>query len=227
MMLRYFMLLLPLSLAAQVEINQPLILNGTDGQRRVGGLDLPANATDAASKEYVDAQVGNAGGGLAIGELYGGGVICALYKDANGTSRGLVISPIDNAHTIPYSNVLSAIGATGQSNWNGLANSQAIIGQGGHTESGALICQQYSGGGFTDWFLPASTQLSAAWNSMFAVNKTLNDTPGAQLMGQYYWTSTEVSAQYALAMNFQSGAPYQEYKGSYVSVLRARCMREF
>jgi len=114
----------------------------------VSRLELPADSSDAANKEYVDAQESNACGGLSIGEVYRGRVICALFKDASGNTHGLVVSPIDNVHTIPYSNVDNAIGLTVQSNWNGTSNSNAITSQSGHTESGALICQQYNGGLF-------------------------------------------------------------------------------
>ena len=81
-------------------------------------------------------------------------------------------------------------------------------------------------GCFSNWFLPSSTQLIAAWNSMFAVNRILNEVSSADPMGQYYWTSSVVNAQYSLAMNFQLGTFNQEYKGSYVNILRTRCMRK-
>jgi hypothetical protein len=212
---------------SQVEIDKPVQLTGGTGERRVTGLELPVDGTDAASKEYVDSQLGS-GGPRTIGELHGGGIVFAVFKNAAGEEHGFAVSTVDNGNTVPYSNMSgSAIGATARSSWDGASNSAAILGQSGHTSSAALVCDQYAGGGHTDWFLPSTTQYMAMWSNLYPIHKTLADVPGGQVFGQYYWTSTEVSADYALAMNFQSGSVYQESKGAAIPIIRVRCIREF
>lgn len=47
---------------AQVEIDQRIILSGTDGNRMIEQLEAPVNSTDAVNKEYVDSAVSASGG---------------------------------------------------------------------------------------------------------------------------------------------------------------------
>lgn len=54
------------SLHAQVEIDQAINLTGADGTRKVTNLEPPIDGTDAANKDYVDANVSGSGGGSAI-----------------------------------------------------------------------------------------------------------------------------------------------------------------
>lgn len=47
---------------SQVQLDQPLILSGSDGSRSVRQLEAPVNGTDAVNKDYVDAAVAGTGG---------------------------------------------------------------------------------------------------------------------------------------------------------------------
>lgn len=129
-----------------------------------------------------------------VGELFGGGAI--FYVDETG-QHGLIVSPVDISSNYIWSNVSStAIGSSARSTWDGKSNTAAIIEQPSHTRSAALLCTNYRGGDYSDWYLPAIDELNKLYNSRYEVNKVLG-TNGIKL--DYYSSSTEVSASTAMA----------------------------
>src|SRR5262245_27663986 len=46
---------------SQVQVDKPIQLTGSTGQRSVSNLEAPVNGTDAVNKDYVDAKVAAAG----------------------------------------------------------------------------------------------------------------------------------------------------------------------
>jgi len=48
---------------AQIEIDQPIELTGSDGNRAMRNLEAPVDGTDAVNKDYVDNAVSGSGGG--------------------------------------------------------------------------------------------------------------------------------------------------------------------
>lgn len=153
-----------------------------------------------------------------LGEPYQGGVI--FYLDHTG-EHGLICSMIDLTNGTPWSNVSSTlVGASAQSDWNGLGNSTAITGQAGHTSSAAKLCTDYANadygtGVYDDWFLPSLEQLNILYRAKYQVNKTI-DTDGNSsttlLQRMTYWTSTEATNTYALFVRFDQGTVGQSLK---------------
>jgi hypothetical protein len=95
-----------------------------------------------------------------IGELYGGGIVVAVWK-VSGIEHGLIASSTDIGTSGSWSNVGSlAVGITAQNQFDGQANTNAIIGQVGHVNSAAKMCDSYSASGFSDWYLPAIWELN-------------------------------------------------------------------
>ncbi|MCF8374224.1 MAG: DUF1566 domain-containing protein [Bacteroidales bacterium] len=124
-----------------------------------------------------------------IGELYGGGIVVAVWKE-NGIEKGLIAS-LTNIGIAPWSSVTATvIGATAQSLSDGQANTTAIVNQ-GDTNGAAFLCDNYSAGGFNDWYLPALWELNQCYNAAFVVNTILGTTNG--FVGAFYWSSTEHS----------------------------------
>ena len=145
-----------------------------------------------------------------IGERYGGGVV--FWLDSAG-QHGLICSMVDLSIQA-WSNVASTlIGSTAQSDWNGLSNSNAIVGQAGHTSSAAQLCLNYTNadygtGIYSDWYLPARTELNHLWNNIYDVQKALegDGNPVTTLITQtLYWSSTENSSYLAYAFTFTEG----------------------
>ncbi len=123
-----------------------------------------------------------------IGELYGGGIVVAVGKK-DSIEFGLIASLIDLSNGIYWSNIISTNLGTANSTFDGQANTNAIIAQEGHTDSAAKLCDDYSAGGFSDWYLPAILELNQCNYAAFAVNTVLGATDGIKF--QHYWSSTE------------------------------------
>ncbi len=171
---------------------------------------------------------GGSGGGFThyIGEEFGGGVVFHLWKDASGVEHGLIIDKIDLSTGQVWSNInTTLIGLSAQSSWNGLSNSNAIVGQVGHTSSASALCLNSTNGGQSDWYLPSIDELSLLWHSRFNVNKSLSAIGGAAVLpiSAFYWSSTEYddgNAWYFVFFNgYASGS--SKYHTSYVRAVRA------
>lgn len=160
-----------------------------------------------------------------IGEEYGGGVIFHLWKDNAGVEHGLIVALTDQSRSQAWSNVTSTeIGASAQSSWNGLSNSNAIVGQIGHTSSAAKLCLGLVSGGQSDWYLPSIQELNMLWNNYYTVARVLSQISGAaQLSKSYYWSSSEYNHFNAWTFNFFSGNMlyHNKLNTTYVRAVRA------
>jgi hypothetical protein len=174
---------------------------------------------------------GGTGGNFThyIGEEFGGGVIFHLWKDAQGVEHGLIVDKTDLSTSQVWSNIdQTLIGPSAQNNWDGLSNSNAIVGQAGHTNSAAALCLNSTNGGQSDWYLPSMDELSLLWYSRFNVNKSLSAIGGATVLsyGANYWSSMEVgsgNASYFFFYDANAGNYFSDYKYStkYVRAVRA------
>lgn len=134
--------------------------------------------------------------GHYIGELFGGGIV--FWVD-HSKQHGLIASITDVNTGTQWSNVINTqIGPTAQSTWNGQQNTQAIISQPGHVNSGALFCTQYSHDGFSDWYLPSSYELRQLLVNAFEITSILENDNDVNTTGlfipsstTYYMSSTE------------------------------------
>ena len=150
--------------------------------------------------------------GYYVGELIGtngeDGVV--FYVDETG-QHGLICSKtdIDGGSGVVWSNIDNVeIGATAQSQFNGVTNTAAIIGQSGHTSSAAKLCADYSTTNTSagDWYLPSIDELSKIYHAKYEINKALNVNSFALT---YYWSSTELTSSYAWDYSFIYG--YSNY----------------
>ena len=163
-----------------------------------------------------------------IGEEFGGGVIFHLRKDAQGVEHGLIIDKIDLSSAHVWSNLqYPLIGPSAQSLWDGLSNSNAIVGQAGHTSSASALCLNSTNGAQSDWYLPSIDELSLLWHSRFNVNKSLSAIGGAIVLSTplSYWSSTELGYNSNSAYYFKFGSGYADvtskYYTQYVRAVRA------
>jgi len=179
---------------------------------------------------------GGTGGNFThyIGEEFGGGVIFHLWKDAQGMEHGLIVDKTDLSTSQVWSNIdTTLIGASAQSDRDGLGNSNAIFGQSGHISSAAALCLNSSNGGYNDWYLPAIDELERLYYNRIEVNQTLSNIAGAvelkrrDIAGNriYYWSSTEYANYGAWFFDFNGGTAIYgdnfKYYTNYVRAVRA------
>jgi hypothetical protein len=149
----------------------------------------------------------------AIGDTGPSGVGIVFYVNDRGL-HGLEVAPVDQSTGEAWSNITgTAIGTTGLAIGTGSDNTDAIIGQGGHTAGAALICRNYRATEEGDWFLPSKDELDAIWD---------NGVGG--FAGDYYWSSSEAGANAAWSQYFGDGSQYDDGKGAYY---RVRAVRDF
>ena len=161
---------------------------------------------------------GGSGGNFThyIGEAFGGGVIFHLWKDNAGVEHGLIVDLTDLSTSEVWSNVdQTLIGLSAQSSWDGLSNSNAIVGQTGHTNSSAALCLNSTNGSQSDWYLPSVEELDLLYQKKIDVNRSLRSISGAselitninltQNPGTLYWSSTESSANFSWARDLTKG----------------------
>ncbi len=133
-------------------------------------------------------------GDVNKGELYGGGVVFYVYKTA-GVEHGLICAVEDQGTSIVWSDLdTTLIGATAQSAWDGLSNSNAIATYGTSTVSAAKLCLDYTNtdtgtGVYSDWYLPSKRELSLMYTNAFIIEKALS--PSSGFASSAYWSSTE------------------------------------
>ena len=206
----------------------------TDPDGATGGIAYTITGTSQLlSVPYAlyAANAGTATGGgnftHYIGEEYGGGVIFHLWKDNAGVEHGLIVALTDQSISQAWSNVTSAeIGTSAQSSWDGLSNSNSIVGQDGHTSSAAKLCLDLVSGGQSDWYLPSIQELNMLWNNYYTVTRALSQISGAtQLSKSVYWSSSEgynITAWY-FTFGPDPGYTHNTYKydAYYVRAVRA------
>lgn len=142
-----------------------------------------------------------------IGKLLGGGIVVAEW-DENGVKKALIASLTDLSSgivwTVPAQQA-NLIGITAQSFSDGSTNTDAIITQTGAPAANtyaAGIARLFTGGGYSDWYLPSLWELSMCYNSATVVNRILGSTNGFNVTNPY-WCSTENNATTAFFLYFR------------------------
>jgi hypothetical protein len=170
---------------------------------------------------------------LAVGNTYGGGKVAYILKagdigyDAN-QQHGLIVSGYLSTNAIVWGDKLEITGASGglaiynndYGTWDyppadletGMNNTNLIISsEGAGTNYPASIARAYSGGGYTNWYLPSASQM----NAMKA-----NLSPSGV---NFVWTSTEWSYGEAFIWNsINGGYQTQEKNSAFAKFLAAR-----
>jgi len=143
----------------------------------------------------------------AIGDTGPSGVGIVFYI-TDGGLHGLEVAPVDQSTSQVWieggSTQKTENGNTSTAIGTGLANSNAIIDQTGHTGSAAQVCRSYNGGGLTDWYLPSKDELAAIWDNLVNDGTGVNSGVGG-FASAFYWSSTECNNGGAWKQDFDSG----------------------
>jgi len=150
------------------------------------------------------------GGGTppAIGDSYGGGVVAYILQSGDpgyeaGKTKGL-IAATSNLGTYSWHSAASGLVGTSTALGTGLANTNAIIALYGSESNAAKGARDYTGGSYTDWYLPSQDELNKLY-----LNKT---AIGGFVTTDDYWSSTEESASNAFYQEFVGGSQYSDPK---------------
>ena len=195
---------------------------GTATPSLVAGTNVTITGT--FPNQTINSTGGGGGGGTEIGAQIGGGIVIAVFNDS-GVNKALVASLTNLSTgiqwTIPGFQT-TLIGATAQSFFDGLTNTNAIIAQTllpASTSYAAGLARLFAGGGFSDWYLPSLWELNMCYNSAAIVNKVL----GANgFLKTSYWSSTEFNNGQAWRPDIDYGYNESMVKGSTQNVRAVR-----
>jgi len=103
------------------------------------------------------------------------------------------------------------------SSYSGVTNTAGLIflgaGAGITAGTAAVLCDNSTNNGKTDWFLPAIDELSVIWQNRWAINQGLQTIPAGPLSFPFYWSSTEATTNVAWTFDFTT--EYLQFKRSY------------
>lgn len=98
----------------------------------------------------------------------------------------------------------------------GCSNTEKIVNQVGHTDSGAKLCKAYSGSGFSDWFMPSKDELSKMFINLKSgtdensvIYTPLSGFNAGAPSGTFYWCSSESGGNIGQLQVFDD--PYGSY----------------
>ena len=147
-----------------------------------------------------------------VGEFYQGGIVFYIFESGDtgyiaGEIHGLIAAVADQSSGIRwYNGGYVTTEATGTAIGTGAANTTAIISvQGTETSYAARLARAYTGGGYTDWFLPSKDELNKMYTNRATINTTAAANSGSDFAGGYYWSSTEYNLNNAERQDFGFG----------------------
>lgn len=141
----------------------------------------------------------------AIGDYYQGGVI--FYLDGSGGGLICAINDQDagGSGIQWYNGISTTTGATATAVGSGQANTTAIIANQGAGSYAATICDDYTGGGYTDWFLPSQDELYEMYLNKAAIESTAIANGGSGFSTIYwYWSSSEFNYTHVRDQKFDT-----------------------
>jgi hypothetical protein len=171
------------------------------------------------SKNEVDTLIANlqtqiTNNAIRVGDFYGGGVVFYIFESGDtgyiaGETHGLIAAVEDQSSGIQwYNGSYVTTGATGTAVGTGADNTTTIISVQGATETSyaAGLARAYTGGGYTDWFLPSKDELNKMYTNRATINTTAAANSGSDFANNYYWSSSEIDNYFAWFQNFNNGA---------------------
>ena len=172
---------------------------------------------------------------IGIGDEWRGGIVFELNNDNDACDGGKVVA-LEDASTYGASGLGNVaewgcnngyIGATSAS--NGSSNTTQIINSCVHLNCAAKDARNYTGGGYTDWYLPARQEFTSLWVKVYTA-QAIQPAQLNMFLDQRYWTSTETASNTARQYIMDQNTTGWNLNGSGASKnlsRRVRPMRKF
>lgn len=194
----------PVAQGAQAEFTSGEELPAGTHYFRVQDFDGAGVGTVSAEQTL---EITSALASAAIGDEVEGGIYAGI-DSIDGTDYYIVAAKASGEeYGLQWKTSQTSTPGT-SSNTDGLANTQAMQAAGIADHPAAEHCVNYAGGGFSDWHMPARSQMTLMYNNLaghaeFSATASSND---------YVWTSREYSSSAAYARRFSDG--YETYFAS-------------
>jgi hypothetical protein len=158
---------------------------------------------------------------VEVGDLIHGGIV--FWINPQDSRHGLV-SALENAsyEDMEWVQRISMTGAIGNDIGSGDYNTKLIISDNPLIPAvsyAAGVSKSYTGGGYSDWFLPSKEELETIY-----INKIILESKLGMIgFSNRYWSSTEENDSQAWYHNFSNGIPSMGLKTDkqYVRAIRA------
>jgi hypothetical protein len=170
---------------------------------------------------------------LRVGDVYQGGKVAYILVSGDPgydatTQHGLIAATSDQSRSITWDRLTGEFplyqgtnrGAIGTAIGTGFSNTNTIIASQG-TNYAAGLARAYTGGGYTDWYLPSKEELNKLYLNRVAIGGFISNSNGL------YWSSSEIQSypyHSAWLQDFSNGGPLSIFKDFDVNV---RAIRSF
>jgi hypothetical protein len=149
---------------------------------------------------------------LSIGDSYQGGKVAYILVSGDpgydpNTPHGLIAATTDQIGGIQwYNGSYINTEATGTAIGTGFSNTNKIIASQGGTPTSyaAGVARSYTGGGYTDWYLPSKDEL----DKLSITRETIGG-----FVNYYYWSSSEFDLSQAWFQTFFGSVQSKSVKG--------------
>ncbi len=138
------------------------------------------------------------------------GLVCALSDSSSLEEWGCFGTDLPNVPNVAY-NGANPVGL-GAEIGDGISNTNNILND-CSTAPAALAARSLG----NEWFLPSIHEL----NEMYVNRAILESVPGFVVFQNHYWSSTEITNDYAWRLRFQTGSLYSTTKNATFNYVRA------